>query len=87
MNPLSTWSENRPPRTERERAAIADRAAAHLPKPEATVHLSDEDLNAIKAAFIRRFDEVLPRTETMMAVAIVGYRIALRDFAKATGEA
>jgi hypothetical protein len=34
---------------------------------------------AIKAAHIRRFDEDLPRTETLMAVAMIGYRIALRD--------
>lgn len=79
MSPISAWSERRPPRTERERAEIADAAAAHLPRPQGTVTISDQDMVAIKAAFIRRFDEDLPRTETMMAVAHIGYRMALRD--------
>lgn len=29
----------------------------------------------------KRFDEQLPRTETLFAVASIGYRIALRDLA------
>jgi hypothetical protein len=33
----------------------------------------------MRGAFIRRFDEDLPRTETLMAVARIGYRMALRD--------
>lgn len=78
---LSAWSERRPSRTESERAQIAARFASHLPKPADTVHVSNEDLDAMKAAFIRRFDEDLPRTETLMAVAHIGYRMALRDLA------
>ena len=82
-HPLSAWAERRPHRTERERAEIADQYSAHLPRPVATTVFSDQDLDAIRAAFIRRFDEDLPRTETMMAVAMIGYRIALRDMAGA----
>jgi hypothetical protein len=33
----------------------------------------------MRAAFIGRFDEDMPRTETLMAVAHIGYRMALRD--------
>jgi hypothetical protein len=43
------------------------------------VHFSWADDLAAKAAFIRRFDEDLPRSETLMAVAMIGYRMALRD--------
>lgn len=45
--------------------------------------VSDEDLIAMKGAFIERFNEDLPRTETLMGVANIGYRMALRDLAKA----
>ncbi len=76
---LSTWSERRPQRTESDRAKIADKASSHLPLPNRTVMMGDDDLRAMRAAFIRRFDEDLPRTETLMAVAMIGYRIALRD--------
>lgn len=76
---ISVWSNDRPERTEKQRALIAAAAAVHLPEPPNTVHISDVDLNAMKAAFIRRFDEDLPRTETLMAVAHIGYRMALRD--------
>lgn len=79
MSELSAWAERRPPRTEGERTAIADRHAAHLPRPNGIVRVSDADLDAMRAAFIRRFDEDLPRTETLMAVANIGYRMALRD--------
>jgi hypothetical protein len=79
---LSAWSEQRPERTESDRSAIAKRFAAHLPEALArSTPISDADLDAMKAAFIRRFDEDLPRTETLMAVAHVGYRMALRDLA------
>lgn len=76
---LSTWSERRPPMTEAERVAQADRFAAHLPRAADTVLVSNADIDAMKAAFIRRFNEDLPRTETLMAVARIGYRMALRD--------
>lgn len=75
----SAWSERRPPRTEHERGLIASQASDHLPVVSSTVHFSDNDLDAMKAAFIRRFDEDLPRTETLMAVTMIGYRMALRD--------
>jgi hypothetical protein len=76
---LSAWSERRPRRDETARALLANRMAAHLPQPAGTVRVSDADLDAMRAAFIRRFDEDLPRTETLMAVAHIGYRMALRD--------
>ena len=70
---------------ESQRAQTAERAASHLPKPDWTVKASDEDLQAMRAAFIRRFNEDLPRTETLMAVAHIGYRMALRDRAAQAG--
>lgn len=81
MSQLSPWPEQRPERCEGDRVRFAEHMSAHLPKPDAfsMIHFSEADLNAIKAAYIRRFDEQLPRTETMMAVASVGYRMALRD--------
>ncbi len=78
-HPLSAWAERRPERTERQRAEIAEKHAAHLPTTAGVVRVSDADLDAMKAAFIRRFDEDLPRTETLMSVAKIGYRMALRD--------
>lgn len=81
MSELSAWAENRPKRSEHDRAMIAKKYSAHLPESP-TIHLSDQDMLALKAAFIRRFDEDLPRTETLMAVAGIGYRMALRDAAK-----
>ena len=80
---IAAWSESRPQRTEMERAEIADHYASHLPKPGHNVHASDADLDAMRAAFIRRFDEDLPRTEALMAVAYIGYRMALRDMLSA----
>lgn len=80
---LSAWAERRPERTEAQRAKIADGLAAHLPTLPLTGRTwSDADIDAMKAAFIRRFDEDLPRTETLFAVAAIGYRIALRDLEK-----
>jgi len=76
---LSAWAERRPERTETERAAIANQYASHLPAIPRGKFWSDADLDAMRAAFIRRFDEDLPRTETLMAVAAIGYRLALRD--------
>lgn len=82
LSQLSPWPEQRPQRSEGDRARFAKEMAAHLPeKEDGPVHVSDEDCNAMKAAFIRRFDEQLPRTETLFAVAHVGYRMALRDIA------
>lgn len=78
----ATFAEDRPHRSEHDRAMFAEEVSAHLPAPDATVFISDDDLKAIKAAFIRRFDEDLPRTETLMAVAHIGYRMALRDIAQ-----
>jgi hypothetical protein len=54
--------------------------SAHLPVGP-TIHWNDQDLDAVKAAFISRFDETLPRTETLFAAAHIGYRMALRDMA------
>ena len=81
LSGLSAWSERRPELTEAGRAAHAERFAAHLPKAASPISISDDDINAIKAAFIRRFNEDLPRTETLFAVANIGYRMALRDAA------
>ena len=77
---ISPWPEQRPPRTEAERSQFAREQSAHLPTPTGDGTLiSDEDLAAMKAAFAKRFNEQLPRTETLMAVAHIGYRMALRD--------
>lgn len=78
-NELAVWAERRPQRSESERSQIANRYASHLPLATSPVNVSDADLSAMRAAFIRRFDEDLPRTETLMAVAHIGYRMALRD--------
>ena len=67
---------------EAERRSVAEVAARHLPKQRNVGSISDEDIAAMRAAFKRRFDEDLPRTETLMAVAHIGYRMALRDMAK-----
>lgn len=81
MAAISAWAERRPARTERERSRIACEAAGHLPTIDVhkPIQISDEDLRAAKTAFIRRSDEDLPRTETLMAVLGIGYRMALRD--------
>lgn len=84
---LSVWAERRPQRSESDRSAIAQRYSSHLPTSGQIVHVSDNDLNAMRAAFIRRFDEDLPRTETLMAVAHIGYRMALRDLDRKRKEA
>lgn len=76
---LTAWVERRPPATEAERSRAAELAATHLPAPDGIVRVRDEDLDAMKAAFIKRFDEDLPRTETLLSVAMIGYRMALRD--------
>lgn len=83
---LIAWAERRQPASEEERARAAQAAASHLPAPTVIVRVRDEDLNAMKAAFVSRFDEDLPRTETLYAVAMVGYRMALRDAAQAPSE-
>ena len=57
-------------------------AIARLPAMP-TVVFSDEDVAALRAAFLLRFDEPLPRTETLFAVASVGYRLAIRDMGHA----
>jgi len=79
--PLSVWAERRPQRSEADRSHIADSYALHLP-PAPMGLISDADIDAMRAAFIRRYDEDLPRTETLMAVAAIGYRMALRDMRK-----
>lgn len=77
---LSPWPEQRPQRSEAERAQFAREQSAHLPVPEGDGTLvSDDDLAAMKAAHAKRFNEQTPRTETLMAVANIGYRMALRD--------
>ncbi len=79
---LSPWPEQRPvPYEEGERSRFAEETSAHLPKSDAfkVISFSDEDIRAIKAAYIKRFNEELPRTETMMCVAAIGYRMAIRD--------
>lgn len=78
-NELATWSEQRPERDASDRDACAARYSSHLPASPSH-NISDEDLNAMMVAHIRRFDEDLPRTETLMAVANIGYRMALRDY-------
>lgn len=69
--------------SEGERAATAAATSSHLPKPDAfkVVHFSEEDTQALRAAFKKRFNEDVPRTETLFAVASIGYRMALRDIA------
>jgi hypothetical protein len=84
MDELSAWSERRPERSESERKRIADHYASHLPTADVTL-VSDKDTKAMKAAFIKRFDEDLPRTETLCAVAKIGYRMAVRDLAQKEG--
>jgi hypothetical protein len=76
---LSPWAEQRPPRTEAERHEFAAQQSKHLPKMRDGGVWSDEDVAAMKAAFAARFNEDLPRTETLFAVAAIGYRIAMRD--------
>jgi hypothetical protein len=68
-------------KTEQERWDIAEVAASHLPKipTETCVYWSDADVDAMRAAFAKRFNEDQPRTETLFAVAAIGYRAALRD--------
>jgi hypothetical protein len=78
---ISDWPERRPQRTESERHEIAEKFAAHLPKHINKCVITERDINAMRAAFIARFDEQLPRTETLFKVASVGYRMALRDLA------
>ncbi len=78
-DPLSAWAERRPLRNEAERSEIAHQYAAHLPVPAEPPFFSEADINAIKAAHIGHFDEDLPRSETLFAVAMIGYRMALRD--------
>lgn len=74
---LSAWAERRPSRTASERTFAKEYFSRHLPEASEGAPFSDADMDAIKAAFIMRFDEDLPRTETLMAVAMIGYRIAL----------
>lgn len=76
---LAAWSEQRPPRTAQERHEIADAYSRHLPPLPRGLVWSDEDFDAMKAEFIAPFDEDLPRTETLLAVAAIGYRIAMKD--------
>ena len=79
MSELSTYAERRPERSAHDRATIATRYAEHLPETSEPISVKDNDILAMRAAFICHFDENLPRTETLMAVAAIGYRMALRD--------
>lgn len=79
MTDLSSWAERRPSRTEAERVQIARDYASHLPIVPGGAAWEDADIDAMKAAFIARFDEDLPRKETLMFVASIGYRAAIRD--------
>jgi hypothetical protein len=74
---LSAYASFRPSTDAGERREIARRYSAHLPPMPGGLLWSESDLDAMKAAFIKRFDENLPSTETLMAVAAIGYRIAL----------
>lgn len=67
--------------SEGDRNLVAEKASEHLPKPPAMISVSDQDDVAMKAAFRRRFNEDVPRTETLYSVAAIGYRMALRDHA------
>lgn len=73
-------------KSEQERWDIADAAAAHLPQipPQICVYWTDADVAAMQAAFAKRFNEDQPRTETLFAVAAIGYRAALRDMSMKT---
>jgi hypothetical protein len=66
-------------KTEQERHQEADIAASHLPKVRDPISVSNADEAAMRAAFKKRFNEELPRTETLYAVAAIGYRMAMRD--------
>ena len=68
--------------SEAERSRHDRKMAEHLPIPITGMPVSDADIAAMRSAFKRRFDEDLPRTETLMAVAAIGYRMALRDLQK-----
>lgn len=82
--PARFYRERR--RSEAERHAIAREKSRHLPDPNAwkTTHWSDDDLEAMRAAFAARFDEPIPRTESLMMVAAIGYRIAMQDLQEQT---
>lgn len=83
---LSAWSERRPERSASDRGSIAAAYSRHLPPLPTGVSWSEDDMRAMKAAFIARFDEDLPRTESLMAVAAVGFRIAMLAFATKTSQ-
>ena len=85
MRELAVSPEDRPDRAESERHEIARKYASHLPEAPPVV-MSDQDIAAMRAAFIARFDEGLPRTETLMKVAMIGYRKALDDLQHTAGQ-
>lgn len=65
-----------------ERIEAGKVASKHLPNICQTLippPIGEQDLDAMRAAFKIRFDEDVPRTETLMCVAMIGYRMALRD--------
>ena len=72
---LDVWLE----KTEAERSDYAREASSHLPPISEPFLVSDADLTAMRAAFVARFDEPLPKSETLMRVAAIGYRMAIRD--------
>lgn len=60
-------------------------ASKHLPNIGDTLippPIGEQDLEAMRVAFKIRFDEDVPRTETLMCVAMIGYRMALRDLSR-----
>lgn len=65
---------------EQDRHQVADIASSHLPKICDPFVVSHADEAAMRTAFKKRFGEECPRTETLYAVAAIGYRMALRDY-------
>ena len=81
---LAMFAIDRPERTEIERFEEARSQSSHLP-PIVGVRCSSDDVLALQSAFIAKFDEDLPQTETLMAVALIGYRMAVRDLQSQKG--
>ena len=79
---LKPHPERRACRSEAQRGEDKIDAARAAGLPNVSIFVSGADVDAAKAAFCWRFDEPLPRTETLIAVMSVGYRMAIRDRAK-----
>lgn len=76
---INAWLEQHSHGDATKRAEMARRLSGHLPTPNALVYWSEADAAAMKAAFLARFDDPLPPSESLSAVAMIGYRRALRD--------